>query len=138
MKRIQVITRTPTADGRTNRVNPVYPPKLRCGGYKNYGMNDIHTVCRNNPKKMWSEIKRLVPDRNIKNASIDNKISCKFQNLDYTLPGKPSEALTAEIDCFSRSVLASGVIKISADKRPLNQLTVKNLFFSLIIKTFCH
>ena len=30
------------------------------------------------------------------------------------------------------------LIKISADKRPLNQLTVKNLFFSLIIKTFCH
>ena len=29
------------------------------------------------------------------------------------------------------------LIKISADKRPLNQLTVKNLFFSLIIKTFC-
>ena len=28
------------------------------------------------------------------------------------------------------------LIKISADKRPLNQLTVKNLFFSLIIKTF--
>ena len=25
-----------------------------------------------------------------------------------TLPGKPPEALTAEIDCFSRSVLASG------------------------------
>ena len=24
------------------------------------------------------------------------------------------------------------------DKRPLNQLTVKNLFFSLIIKAFCH
>ena len=30
------------------------------------------------------------------------------------------------------------LIKISADKRPLNQLTVKNLFFSLFIKTFCH
>ena len=30
------------------------------------------------------------------------------------------------------------LIKISADKRPLNQLTVKNFFFSLIIKTFCH
>ena len=30
------------------------------------------------------------------------------------------------------------LIKISADKRPLNQFTVKNLFFSLIIKTFCH
>ena len=30
------------------------------------------------------------------------------------------------------------LIKISADKRPLNQLTVKKLFFSLIIKTFCH
>ena len=29
------------------------------------------------------------------------------------------------------------LIKISADKRPLNQLTVKNLFFSLFIKTFC-
>ena len=29
------------------------------------------------------------------------------------------------------------LIEISADKRPLNQLTVKNLFFSLIIKTFC-
>ena len=28
------------------------------------------------------------------------------------------------------------LIKISANKRPLNQLTVKNLFFSLIIKTF--
>ena len=30
------------------------------------------------------------------------------------------------------------LIKISADKRPLNQLTVKNLFLSLIIKTFCN
>ena len=30
------------------------------------------------------------------------------------------------------------LIKISADKRPLNQLTVKNLFFSLFIITFCH
>ena len=30
------------------------------------------------------------------------------------------------------------LIKISADKRPLNQLTVKKIFFSLIIKTFCH
>ena len=30
------------------------------------------------------------------------------------------------------------LIKISADKRPLNHLTVKNLFFSLFIKTFCH
>ena len=30
------------------------------------------------------------------------------------------------------------LIKISADKRPLSQLTVKNLFFSIIIKTFCH
>ena len=29
-------------------------------------------------------------------------------------------------------------IKISADKRPLNQLTVKNIFFSLNIITFCH
>ena len=29
------------------------------------------------------------------------------------------------------------LIKISADKRPLNQLTVKNLFFSLFIKIFC-
>ena len=29
------------------------------------------------------------------------------------------------------------LIKISADRRPLNQLTVKKLFFSLIIKTFC-
>ena len=30
------------------------------------------------------------------------------------------------------------LIKISADKRPLNQLTVKKIFFSLIIKTFCY
>ena len=30
------------------------------------------------------------------------------------------------------------LIKISADKSPLNQLTVKKLFFSLIIKTFCN
>ena len=30
------------------------------------------------------------------------------------------------------------MIKISADKRPLNQFTVKNLFFPLIIKTFWH
>ena len=29
-------------------------------------------------------------------------------------------------------------IKISADKRPLNQLTIKKIFFSLIIKTFCN
>ena len=60
------------------------------------------------------------------------------------LPGQPPEALTAENDCFQRSVVASGppylpvLIKISADKSPLNQLTVKNFFFSLIIKTFCH
>ena len=45
MKTIQVIIQTPTADGRTdrlmdgrtdrgtNRVNPVYPPQLLCGGY---------------------------------------------------------------------------------------------------------
>ena len=30
------------------------------------------------------------------------------------------------------------LIKISADNSPLNQLPVKSLFFSLIIKTFCH
>ena len=30
------------------------------------------------------------------------------------------------------------LIKISAGKRPLNQLTVKKIFFSLIINTFCH
>ena len=29
------------------------------------------------------------------------------------------------------------LIKISADKTPLNQLTVKKIFFSLFIKTFC-
>ena len=29
------------------------------------------------------------------------------------------------------------LIKISADKRPVNQLTVKKIFFSLFIKTFC-
>ena len=62
----------------------------------------------------------------------------------HSLPGQPPEALTAENGCFHRSEVASGpphspvLIKISADKRPLNQLTVKNLFFSLIIKTFCH
>ena len=30
------------------------------------------------------------------------------------------------------------LIKISEDESPLNQLPVKNLFFSLIMKTFCH
>ena len=32
---------------------------------------------------------------------------------------------------------SSVLIKISADKRPLNQLAVQNLLFSLFIKTFC-
>ena len=46
LKRIRVIIRTPThgrtdrrTDGRTNRVNPVYPPKLRFGGYNNWNEN---------------------------------------------------------------------------------------------------
>ena len=45
LKRIRVIIRTPThgrtdrrTDGRTNRVNPGYPPKLRFGGYNNLYM----------------------------------------------------------------------------------------------------
>ena len=58
------------------------------------------------------------------------------------LPGKPPEILPAEIGCFSRSVLASGPphspVLIAADNTPLNQLPVKNLFLSLIIKTFYH
>ena len=64
--------------------------------------------------------------------------------ITYSLPGKPPEALTAEIYCFPRSVLTSWpphspvLIKISADNSPLNQFPVKNLFFSLIIKTFRH
>ena len=60
-------------------------------------------------------------------------------HYDVTLPVKSPEALTAEIDCFPRSVLAFTVlIKISADNSPLNQLPVKFFFFSLIIKTFRH
>ena len=66
--------------------------------------------------------------------------------LTFALPGKPSEALTSEIDCFSRSVLASGpspppphspvLIKISADNSPLNQLPVKFFFFHSSSKHF--
>ena len=73
-----------------------------------------------------------------------SRVSCQKGPICHALPGQPPEALTAENDCFQRSVVASGpvylpvLIKISADKRPLNQLTVKNLFFLLIIKTFCH
>ena len=47
-----------------------------------------------------------------------------------SLPGQPPEPLTAENGCFQWSMVASGLvlIKISADKMPLNQPTVKNLF----------
>ena len=31
---------------------------------KNAYFNGIHTLCRNDPQKMWSEIKRLVPGKN--------------------------------------------------------------------------
>ena len=50
-------------------------------------------------------------------------------------PGQPPEALTAENDSFQWLVVAFGtphspvLIKISEDKRPLNQLTVKIYFF---------
>ena len=70
-------------------------------------------------------------------------IGCWTHYETLTLPGKPPETLTTEICCFSRSVVASGpppthtsspvLMKISADKTPLNQFTV---MFPLIIKCF--
>ena len=61
-------------------------------------------------------------------------------HISYTLYGEN----TVESDILHMAVFRGQgwhshvLIKISADERPLNQLTVKNLFFSLIIKTFCH
>ena len=55
-----------------------------------------------------------------------------------------TRALTAEIDRFPRVSVgiwtphSPMLIKISADNSSLNQLPVKNLFFSIIIKTFYH
>ena len=64
---------------------------------KNAYFNDIHTLCRNDPKKMWSEIKRLVPGKNKHShitcdisandfnhhfANIGKKMNSKFQNYD--------------------------------------------------------
>ena len=50
-----------------------------------------------------------------------------------------------ERSCFPRWVVvfihlchSPVLIKISEDESPLNQLPVKNFFFSLIMKTFCH
>ena len=64
---------------------------------KNAYFNDIHTLCRNDPPKMWSEIKRLVPGKNKHShitcdisandfnhhfANIGKKMNSKFQNND--------------------------------------------------------
>ena len=64
---------------------------------KNAYFNDIHTLCRNDPPKMWSEIKRLVPGKNKHShitcdisandfnhhfANIGKKMNSKFQNCD--------------------------------------------------------
>ena len=48
------------------------------------------------------------------------------------------EWLLSEVRCGIWTPYVPVLIKISADKWPLNQLTVKHLFFSLIIKTFWH
>ena len=63
---------------------------------KNAYFNDIHTLCRNEPK-MWSEMKRLVAGKNKHSditchlsandfshhfANIGNKMNSKFQTFD--------------------------------------------------------
>ena len=64
---------------------------------KNAYFNYIHTLCRNDPPKIWSEIKRLVPGKNKHSHitcdisasdfnhhfdNIGNKMNSKFQNFD--------------------------------------------------------
>ena len=64
---------------------------------KNAYFNDIYTLCRNDPPKMWSEIKRLVPSKNKHShitcdisandfnhhfANIGKKMNSKFQNFN--------------------------------------------------------
>ena len=63
-------------------------------------LNDMDVLCRDDPKRMWPEIKRLVPnknkhsriacdisanDLNQHSANIGNKMNSKFQNLSDDL-----------------------------------------------------
>ena len=67
---------------------------------KNAYFSDIKVLCRNDPKRMWSEIKRLVPNKskharitcdisaddfNQHFANIGNKMNSKFQDLSDEL-----------------------------------------------------
>ena len=54
---------------------------------KNAYFNDIHTLCRNDPPKMWSEIKRLVPGKN-KHSHITCDISANDFNHHFANIGK--------------------------------------------------
>ena len=55
------------------------------------------------------------------------------------LPRPCPQKLTVLVgQCWHLDPHSPVLIKISADNSPLNQLPVKNLFISFIIKTFCH
>ena len=72
-------------------------------------------------------------------ASIGINGSCDITQTYPHYQGN-QRRVTAETGCFPRSVLASGPPFTCADKdlRPLKQLTVKHVFFSIINNIFCH
>ena len=75
---------------------------------KNAYFSDMNVLCRDDPKKMWSEIKRLVPNENKHSciacdisandfnqhfANIGNKMNSKFQNLSDDIFWKGSKSI---------------------------------------------
>ena len=85
-----------------NRVTGVMKERLKAY------LNDMNVICRNDPKRMWSEIKRLVPDKNKHShitydtsaydfnqhfANTGNKMNSKLQNLSDDLFWKGSKSI---------------------------------------------
>ena len=79
---------------------------------KNAYFSDINVLCRNDPKIMWSEIKRLVPniselshitndisanDFNQHFANIGNKMIAKFQIYQTSYYGKVQKVFTLSV-----------------------------------------
>ena len=54
---------------------------------KNAYFSDVNVLCRNDPKRMWSEIKRLVPNKN-KHSHITWDISANDSNQHFANIGK--------------------------------------------------
>ena len=92
----------------------------------------------------------------ISQSSIIGRKHCKcfFPTANFTCPrplgrglchyqGNPLRPWLQELavflgQCWHLDPHSPVLTSISGDKSPLNQLPVKKLFFSLIIKTFCH